>query len=125
MPIADLYAQFKQFTKAWTDYGFNLTLLEQQILSLTLRSTPNQRELALAWERSFAHDLSRLPPITTPMVEFARRLYERFAQIWLDAPYNDPSLIIYSASVKMPRHYLDDSIVIEVDYRHALPTPQP
>jgi hypothetical protein len=122
MPTDDLYKDFQQYIGQWRKSHYSMMMLEQQLLMLTLRGTGNQMELGLAWERAYTLDLNNRPAPTALMMQFARALYERFAMIWRNPPYNDDSLIIYGANVQS---YLDDSIIIEVQYRHALPTPQP
>jgi len=122
MPLGDIRAQYSRFLEEWQK-DFSISLLERFLVTLSLKGTASDNEVMRGWITArilprFSDYCAQLL-ITAQQHEYASAVFERIMKMWMYPPYNNPSLIIYSADVS---RYVDDAMIIEVQYRDEIPT---
>jgi hypothetical protein len=118
MPFGDIRANYGPDIVRWHE-SFSLSLVERALVRLSLKGTGTLSEIAQVWQEAYINTGWVQPPMDLSQYTYGTSILGRVMDMWTHPPYDDPSLIIYSADVS---RYVDDAMVIEVQYRHALPT---
>lgn len=126
LPLDDIRKEYADKLDHWRAGGFSTTLLDQELVKLSLKGTGTVPQLVEAWANSYIGqndftnrtiNMEMYDRNHDDMMSYARKIFNRFCWMWCEPPYSDPSLIIYSANVHT---YVGDVIYVEVQYRHGL-----
>lgn len=115
--IEPLYAEWANFIGHAVRQGLNLPLLEAVLVEQSLQEDNGDESLLRALTHAWNGGMSPPPYVRTQAVEFARDLFDEICMAWNYPPFNDPDLVIYSAT----RHgYHGRGLLIRIEYRIPL-----